>query len=75
MPVYVGLALVANDLIDVALGPKWHGAATILAVLSLAAVIRSITSVANTVIVSCGNAGFPAKMSLIGLVTFPPLSS
>ena len=72
MPVYVGLALVANDLIDVALGPKWHGAAIILAVLSLAAVIRSITSVANTVIVSCGNAGFPAKMSLIGLVTFPP---
>jgi O-antigen/teichoic acid export membrane protein len=72
MPVYVGLALVANDLIDVALGPKWHGAASILAVLSLAAVIRSLTSVANTVIVSCGNAGFLAKMSLIGLVVFPP---
>lgn len=72
MPTYVGLALVANDLIAVALGPKWQGAALVMSVLSLAAVIRSVTSVATTVIVSCGNAGFSAKMSLIGLVTFPP---
>ena len=72
MPIYVGLALVANDLVEVALGPKWHGAAIILSVLSLASVVRSLASVANTVIVGCGNAGFPAKMSLIGLVIFPP---
>jgi hypothetical protein len=41
--------------------------------LSLAAAIRSIATVANTVIVSCGNAGFPARVSLIGLVILPPI--
>jgi O-antigen/teichoic acid export membrane protein len=72
MPAYVGLALVADDLISVALGPKWQGAAGVLAILSLAAVVRSVTGVSNSVIVSAGNATFLAKMSLLGLVVFPP---
>jgi O-antigen/teichoic acid export membrane protein len=73
MPTYVGLAIVADDLIGVALGPKWHDAANILAILSLVAVVRSVLGVANSVIVSAGNTGFLARMSLLGLVVFPPL--
>jgi O-antigen/teichoic acid export membrane protein len=73
MPIYVGLALVSRDLIAVALGPKWGDAALILTFLCVAAAIRSIATVANTVIVSCGNAGFPARISLIGLVILPPI--
>jgi hypothetical protein len=57
----------------VALGPKWADAALILTFLSVAAAIRSVATVANTVIVSCGNAGFPARISLIGLVILPPI--
>ena len=72
MPVYIGLALVAFDLIDVALGVKWRGAAPIVVVLALAAVVRAAASVANTAIISAGNAGFGARMSVIGLIVFPP---
>ena len=72
MPAYVGLALVAPDLVEVALGAKWREAVPILVFLSLTAVFRSVTSVTNTVIVSAGNAGFPARLSLIGLAVFPP---
>ena len=73
MPVSVGLALVAEDFISVALGPAWAGAAPILTILSLAAVMRSVTAVATNVIISAGNADVPARLSLIGLVVFPPM--
>jgi len=73
MPVYVGLALVAEDLVALALGTAWAGAAPILMILSLAAVVRAVTAVANSVIISTGNAGFPAKMSILGLAVFPPV--
>ncbi len=72
MPVYVGLALVAFDVIEVALGEKWLGAAPIIVALALAAVVRAASSVANTAIISAGNAGFGARMSVIGLIVFPP---
>ena len=72
MPVYVGLALVAHDFVAVALGARWASAAPILAILSLVAVVRSTTAVANSVILSAGNASFPARLSLIGLIVFPP---
>jgi PST family polysaccharide transporter len=72
LPAYVGLAIVAPDLVALVLGPKWQGAAAILVMLSLAAVVRSLTGIANTVLLSAGNARLPAKLSVIGLIVFPP---
>jgi PST family polysaccharide transporter len=72
LPAYVGLAIVAPDLVALVLGPKWQGAAPILVMLSLAAVVRSLTGIANTVLLSAGNARLPAKLSVIGLIVFPP---
>jgi O-antigen/teichoic acid export membrane protein len=72
LPAYVGLALVADDLVSAALGPRWAGAAGILAILALAAVARAVAGIANSVIASAGNAAFLARMSIFGLLVFPP---
>lgn len=43
-PASVGIALVSRDLVSVALGPKWDGAALPLAILALYAGIRAVTT-------------------------------
>jgi len=49
-PASVGLALVADDLVNTGFGPKWHAAIVPLRLLAIAATYRSITPLLNFVL-------------------------
>ncbi len=55
LPASIGLALVAAPLIEVALGPRWQGAATILAVLAVSGAVELIAANNSIVYLALGD--------------------
>lgn len=58
VPASLGLALTANDLVPVLLGPKWHAAAGPLSLLGVFIAVRSVSTVLPTLLNAIGDARF-----------------
>ena len=70
LPATLGLALVADDLIAVAFGPKWVNAATPLQLLALYAALRSITSFFAPLLNVTGHSRFLMWNHILGVLYF-----
>jgi O-antigen/teichoic acid export membrane protein len=70
-PAAVGLALVADLLVAVALGPKWLSAVTPLRILSLVAIMRCVTPLISPILVARGRSRFLAATGVVGAVLIP----
>ena len=70
LPATLGLALVADDLIAVAFGPKWMNAAAPLQLLALYAALRSITSFFAPLLNVTGHSRFLMWNHILGVLYF-----
>ena len=72
-PAAAGLALVANDFVLLAVGPKWEGAIVPLRILALAAAFRSIGPLLALVLIYSGHPARNTQYTLLAAVVLPPL--
>ena len=70
-PATVGLALVARELIPIALGPKWQSMIVPLEVLCLYTAFRSIEALLPKLLTAVGNARFVMWVELSAIVIMP----
>jgi PST family polysaccharide transporter len=70
-PATIGLALVARELVPLALGHKWEGAIVPLQVLSVYVGFRSVVALLYTVLTAVGNTRFVMWNELSALVILP----
>jgi teichuronic acid exporter len=70
-PATIGLALVAGELVPVAMGNKWHDAVLPLEILGVYAGIRSVVALLPKVLTAVGNARFVMWNDLRALVILP----
>lgn len=70
-PATVGLALVAKELIPLALGHKWDGVVRPLQILSFYGAFRSIVALLPKVLTAVGNARFVMWVDLFALMLMP----
>jgi PST family polysaccharide transporter len=70
-PATIGLALVARDLIPLALGAKWDGVIVPLEILSVYATLRSIVALLGKLLTAVGNPRFVMWNDLAALVILP----
>ena len=70
-PASFGLALVAPDLVPLALGPQWGAAVLPLQLLACAASIRSISTLYAQVLAAVGATRFVMTNSLFALIVMP----
>jgi O-antigen/teichoic acid export membrane protein len=73
IPASIGLALCADLLVPVLLGPKWSGAVAPLRLLGIFVAARSITLVLPNLLTAVGDAGFVMKAT-VGAALFMPLA-
>lgn len=73
VPATVGLALVAPDLVRLALGAKWEAAILPLQLLSLYAAVRSVTPFLAQVLAVTGDMHRVMRINLWGLLVLPPV--
>ena len=73
MPATVGLALVAPDLVRLALGSRWESAIVPLQLLSLYATVRSVTPFLSQVLAVTGDMHRVMRINLWGLLVLPPV--
>lgn len=72
-PFSLGVSLVADHFILVALGPQWQAAILPLRLLAFYAGFRSITLLFPQVLQAVGRSGEQAKLSFLGLLVLPPM--
>lgn len=72
-PALVGLALVANDAILVALGQKWIPAVLPVQIMSIAGVFMVLGSSIDVLYISRGRPDINFKFTAISVVIYPPL--
>jgi PST family polysaccharide transporter len=72
-PASIGIALVADDLVAVALGPKWAEASLPLRLLCFYAGFRSICTIFSFVLVALNRARISMYFSLLALAVLPPM--
>ncbi len=65
-PLFAGLALVADLIIDLFLGPRWRGDGVVLALLAPAGFLLCIYSVGGAVLMGLGRADLQLRLSLAG---------
>ena len=70
-PATVGLALVARDLIPLALGHKWEGAIVPLEILSVYVTFRSVVALLGKLLTAVGNPRFVMWDDLAALIILP----
>jgi PST family polysaccharide transporter len=70
-PAAIGLALVARELVALALGQKWEGAVVPLQVLSVYVAFRSVVALLYTVLTAVGKTRFVMWNELSALVILP----
>lgn len=70
-PATIGLALVARELIPVALGQKWNGMIVPAQVLCFYAAFRALVALLPKVLTAVGNAKFTMRVELTALVLMP----
>src|SRR6185436_2276946 len=70
-PAAVGLALVADLLVSVALGPQWLSAVMPIRSLALAAIMRCVTPLISPILVARGRSRFMAVTGVIAAFLIP----
>ena len=70
-PATIGLALVARDLIPLALGHKWDGVIVPLEILSVYATFRSVVALLGKLLTAVGNPRFVMWDDLAALIILP----
>ncbi len=70
-PACIGMALVAPELVLVALGPSWSASVPIVQALAAFAMVRAISPIASQVLVSRGRTREALGFSLLGAVLLP----
>lgn len=73
MPAAIGLALVADLFVPVALGPQWDGAVWPLRVLCLATPLRALVPLVSQLLVTAGHARRNRDQNVIAAVTMSAL--
>ncbi|MDX6504097.1 MAG: hypothetical protein QOE29_1222, partial [Gaiellaceae bacterium] len=68
VPAFVGLAVVAPELVAVVLGSKWHGAARILQVLAVVGVLQGVAWHTRNVLMALGRAQTIFRYSVVSAV-------
>lgn len=71
-PAVVGIALIANDLVGVALGPQWQAAAVPLRLLAVCGVFRSVVTLLPQVLNALNQTKVTMWISFGTLVLLPP---
>lgn len=71
-PATLGLALVADEFVHLALGEKWVGAIVPLELLALYASLRSVVTLLPQVLTVVGEAGFVMWTTIATLLVLPP---
>jgi O-antigen/teichoic acid export membrane protein len=56
VPMLVGVAIVADDFVDVLLGPKWHAAALVIRILAWVGILQSLQSLNTGILEALGQA-------------------
>ncbi len=64
-PLFVGLALVADLLMNIFLGPKWLAAAPVLSILAFAGLFLCLQSVIGAVLMGLGRPDLQLRLSLV----------
>lgn len=70
LPVLVGLALVADIMIPLALGEKWQGSVKPFQVLSVSGIFFALSLISGQILLSAGFAGLFVRLSFINVVMF-----
>ncbi|NIJ22458.1 O-antigen/teichoic acid export membrane protein [Sphingomonas naasensis] len=71
MPFYLGLAVTAQPLVDVVLGPKWHEAAPVVHWLALAMPMMTLQTLYAPASDACGRPGIGARNGVTGAILLP----
>jgi O-antigen/teichoic acid export membrane protein len=79
LPAAVGLAVLAEDIVNVVYGPKWLAAATVIPILCVFGALRAISSISGYVFNAIGRPDVPfylnlAKLLVIAAVIVPVTS-
>lgn len=72
-PVLWGIAAVAPELVELAIGPTWHASILPLMLVALTIPFRMIGSVVSTTIMSMGRVDVALVTTLLGAIVAPPL--
>lgn len=67
-PVFIGVALLSSDLVDLLLGPKWIDAAPVLSVLSIGFLFGTMTQYNSAIVMVCRKPKFQSIISSVGVV-------
>jgi O-antigen/teichoic acid export membrane protein len=70
-PLYLGLAVVADDAVALVLGPKWLEMAPLVAVLAFAMPMFTLYSLFGPAVTALGRTGITMKSGMIGAVVMP----
>ena len=70
LPILIGLALVADIMIPLALGDKWQGSVRPFQVLSVFGTFFALSLISGQILLSAGFAGLFVRLSLINVVMF-----
>jgi len=71
VPASVGLALTANDLVPVLLGPKWHAAIGPLRLLAVFIAVRSVSTILPNLLNAIGDAQFVMWSTVAAAIAMP----
>ncbi len=72
-PVLWGIAAVAPELVELAIGPTWHASILPLTLVALTIPFRMIGSVVSTTIMSVGRVDVALVTTIVGALVAPPL--
>jgi O-antigen/teichoic acid export membrane protein len=65
VPVLVGMAVVAPDLVSVVLGRRWERLVPVLQILTAAAIVQSLGSLSTSILVAVGRSGSLFRFSIL----------
>lgn len=71
LPLMIGLALVANDFVQVALGPRWQGMVVPLQVLSAYGIVSVVMPLFGQVLNVTGGESFVMRNNVLQLIVMP----
>ena len=72
-PLAIGLALVADDCIQVLLGNQWLAAIAPLRLIALYAMVRSLSTLLSPILVATGHNRLNMRFNIVAAVLMPPL--
>lgn len=70
LPILIGLALVADIMIPLALGEKWQGSVRPFQILSVFGIFFALSLISGQILLSAGFAGMFVRLSFINVVVF-----